>query len=74
MINQASPPEVRLVNQLLMAEYPAETRKLLGDHRDLVTADFIEALSELAQQMAAEGEADMATRLRQIRSQAQLMR
>jgi hypothetical protein len=74
MINQASPPEVRLVNQLLMAEYPAETRKLLGDHRDLVTTDFIEALSELAEQMAAEGEADMATRLRQIRSQAQLMR
>jgi hypothetical protein len=73
MINQASPPEVRLVNQLLMAEYPAETRKLLGEHRDLVTADFIEALSELAEQMAAEGEADMATRLRQIRSQAQLM-
>jgi len=74
MINQASPPEVQLVNQLLMAEYPAETRKLLSESRDLVTVDFIEALSELAEQMEAEGAPDMATRLRQIRSQAQLMR
>jgi hypothetical protein len=74
MINQASPPEVRLVNQLLLAEYPGETRKLLAENRDLVTADFVEALTELAEQMAAEGEADMAARLRQIRSQAQLMR
>lgn len=74
MINQASPPEVRLVNQLLTAEYPGETRKLLGENRQLVTADFIEALDALAEQMEAEGVADMATRLRQIRSQAQLMR
>ncbi len=74
MINQASPPEVQLVNQLLMAEYPAGTRKLLAESRDLVTADFVEALSELAEQMEAEGAPDMAVRLRQIRSQAQLMR
>jgi hypothetical protein len=74
MINHASPPEVQLVNQLLLAEYPGETRKLLAEHRDMVTADFIEALSELAEQMEAEDAPDMATRLRQIRSQAQLMR
>ncbi len=74
IINQASPPEVRLVNELLMAENAAETRKLLAEHRDLITADFIEALSELADQIEAEGEAEMAARLRQIRSQAQLMR
>lgn len=74
MINQSSPPEVQLVNQLLLAEYPAETRKLLAENRDLVTADFIEALSELAEQMEAEGAPDMAVRLRQVRSQAQLMR
>lgn len=74
MINQASPPEVRLVNELLLSEYPGETRKLLAENRALVTADFIDALSELADQMEAEGEPEMATRLRQIRSQAQLMR
>ncbi len=74
MINQASPPEVRLVNQLLLAEYPGETRKLLAENRAVVTAEFIDALNELAGQMEAEGEPDMAARLRQIRSQAQLMR
>lgn len=73
-INQASPPEVRLVNELLLAEYPGETRKLLAESRALVTADFIEALSELADRMEAEGEPEMGARLRQIRSQAQLMR
>jgi hypothetical protein len=74
MINQASPPEVRLVNQLLLAEYPGETRKLLAENRSVVTAEFIDALNELAGQMEAEGEAEMGVRLRQIRSQAQLMR
>lgn len=74
MINQGSPPEVRLINELLLAEYPGETRKLLAENRALVTAEFIEALSELAERLEAEGEAEMATRLRQIRSQAQLMR
>jgi len=74
MITQGAPPEVRLVNDLLQAEYPGETRKLLSENRALVTADFIEALSELAVQMEAEGEAEMAARLRQVRSQAQLMR
>ncbi len=74
MINQGSPPEVRLINELLLAEYPGETRKLLAENRALVTAEFIEALSELAERLEAEDEAEMATRLRQIRSQAQLMR
>lgn len=74
MINQGSPPEVRLINELLLAEYPGETRKLLAENRALVTAEFIEALSELAERLEAEGETEMATRLRQIRSQAQLMR
>lgn len=74
MINSAAPPEVQLVNQLLLAEYPGDTRRILAENRAMITQDFIEALNELAEQMAAEGEADMATRLRQIRSQAQLMR
>jgi hypothetical protein len=74
MINQATPPEVRLINELLLAEYPGETRKLLAESRALVTADFIAALGELAEQMETEGEPELATRLRQIRSQAQLMR
>lgn len=74
MINQGAPPEARLINELLLAEYPGETRKLLAENRALVTAEFIEALSELAERLEAEGEAEMATRLRQIRSQAQLMR
>jgi hypothetical protein len=74
MINQGTPPEVRLINELLLAEYPGETRRLLAENRALVTADFIAALGELAEQMGTEGEADIASRLRQIRSQAQLMR
>ena len=73
VLNQSAPPEVQLINRLLLAEYPGETRKLLAENRELLTPDFIQALNELAGQMAAEGEAEMATRLRQIRSQAQLM-
>lgn len=74
LINAGSPPEVRLLNELLDAEYPSGTRKLLAENRQAITGEFIESLAVLADQMEADGAPDLAKKLRQIRSQAQLMR
>jgi hypothetical protein len=74
LINAGSPPEVRLLNELLDAEYPSGTRKLLAENRPAITPEFVESLAVLADQMEADGAPDLAKKLRQIRSQAQLMR
>ena len=73
LINAGSPPEMRLLNELLDADYPGGTRKLLAENRQSITPDFVESLAALADQMEADGAADLAKKLRQIRSQAQLM-
>ena len=74
LIQEDAPPEVRLINELLNADYPGETRKILSENRTMVTAAFIESLTALADEMDAENSPDLGSRLRQIRSQAQLMR
>ena len=73
LLNINSAPEVALLNELLTAEYPGGTRKILSDNREVVTQEFIDALEELIAQVQSEGGDEVAQRLRQIRSQAQLM-
>ncbi len=73
LINAGSPPEMRLLNELLDADYPGETRKMLAENRQSITPDFVESLAALADQMEADRAPDLAKKLRQIRSQAQLM-
>lgn len=73
IVQADAPPILRLINDLVSAEYPGETRKLLGENRDQINTEFIEALNGLAQEMAEEGDAELAAKIRQVRSQAQLM-
>ncbi|MEZ4767064.1 MAG: CpXC domain-containing protein [Caldilineales bacterium] len=73
LLNISAGPEVELLNELLSAEYPAGTRKILSENREIITSDFIDALEELIAQVSGEGADEVAQRLRQIRSQAQLM-
>lgn len=74
VIQQEAPPEVALVNRLLSASYPRETRQILAENKAMLTDEFLETLDALAQQTEAGGDVQLARRLRQIRSQAQLMR
>lgn len=74
IVEQSAPPEVALINRLLAADYPRQTRQILAENKAMLTDQFMEALDALASQMEANGDAQVARRLRQIRSQAQLMR
>lgn len=76
------PPEMQLINDLLQAEYPEETRELLHENSADITPEFLALLGELANSLA-EGEGqpeeerqealETAKRLRDIRGQAMLL-
>jgi len=72
-IDSTRPPELRLVEELLNAEYPAETQKILTENISLVTPRFLRGLDALVVKMEAQQQDEAARRLRQIRSQAELV-
>ena len=82
MAAEALPPEMQLINDLLQAEYPEETRELLHEYSAEITPEFLALLDELAKSLTAgEGQTEeerqealeTAKRLRDIRGQAQLL-
>jgi len=82
MAAEGLPPEMQLINDLLQAEYPEETRELLHEYSAEITPEFLALLDELAKSLASgEGQAEderqealeTAKRLRDIRGQAQLL-
>lgn len=76
LMQAGAPPEVQFINELVMAPYPDGTRALLQENREVVTPELVDLIGQMAEEMAAEEGADaaeMVKRLRDIRSQAQLM-
>lgn len=69
----AQPPAVQLINDLMQAEYPTETRRLLGERRQEITPEVLEVMEALAQTLAEQGQLEVAKRLRDIRGQAMLV-
>lgn len=76
MFDEAMPPEVRLINQLLSADYPGATRDLLKEHRAELTPEMLELMEQLAEDLSQREDAESAQtakRLRDIRAQAALL-
>jgi hypothetical protein len=76
------PPEMRLINDLLRASYPEETRELLHERQAEITPEFLALLEELAKSLPEREDQDeeerqealeTAKRLRDIRGQAALL-
>jgi hypothetical protein len=70
MIKESQPPEIRFINDLLSAEYPEGTRKMLEENRDLVDEKLLELMSLIGSDFDQRGRAEVAQRLEQIREQA----
>jgi len=68
-LEQQMPPELRLINQLLAAEYPEGTKKLLQEQADQVTEDLVAAMRAIASDLETR-QPRMARRLRDIAEQA----
>jgi hypothetical protein len=73
ILQEDLPPELRFVNDLLVAEYPQETQKLLRERRAKWNAEFPELLSALAEDLETQGRTESAQRLRDIRTQAEAL-
>jgi hypothetical protein len=73
ILQESLPPELRLVNNLLSADYPEGTRKMLEERRQEWDGDFLEILSALAADVEAQGRPEAAQRLKDIRGQAEVL-
>ena len=71
LMEEGLPPELRLINQLLTAEYPQGTERLLRDSHAEWNVDFVQMLDSLAGDLDAQQRRDTAQRLREIRAQAE---
>ena len=73
LIRESQPPMIQFINELLEANYPEETRKLLDERRDQLDERLLELMSIVAEDLARGGRETTAERLRQIRQQATAM-
>ena len=67
------PPEMRLLNQALMAPDDAVARQLLRENRELLTSEFVENMKVLERDMREGGRTDLADRMKSLRGQIALM-
>ncbi len=73
VIRENTPAEFVLIERLLHAQYPDETRQILHDASELVTPRLIEICKTLLSEMADESDPAMRQQLEQVMAQAQLM-
>ena len=71
VLQEDLPPELRLVNDLLAAEYPHETQKLLQDRRTEWNDELPTLLTTLAEDLDAQERRQTAQRLRELREQVE---
>lgn len=73
LLQESTPPEIRFINQLLQVEYPEGTKKVLGENASQVTAELIEVMDFIAEDLKRGGHNKAAQHLSNIRAQAATM-
>ncbi|NJN19596.1 MAG: hypothetical protein HC822_26830 [Oscillochloris sp.] len=73
IIQERLSPEDRFINDLLIAETPQESTKLLRKNVAKITPDLVKRLNELADQESKRGDPEVVTRLRQLAREAGAM-
>lgn len=73
LIEQAAPPEIQLINQLLSVQEEEDALSLLRDNADQVTPQLVEVMDQLIQQLEAAGNPVAAERLEVLRNNATRM-
>jgi hypothetical protein len=70
LIQESQPPEIQFINELLAADYPDGTLALLKDNPEEVTANLLDLMRLLREDLTKSGRADTAQRLSEIEKQA----
>jgi hypothetical protein len=73
LVEESQPPEIRLINRLLTAEYPDETLALLKERSDQVTADLVELMRLVGEDLKGNGRLEAAQRLAKIQEQTEAL-
>jgi len=64
VLEEAMPPQIRLINRLLNAEGEQERRALMEEQDGLITPEFLELMEAMAADLAERGQPEAAERLR----------
>lgn len=72
LIQESQPPEIRLISQLLTADYPDGTREILEAHREQVTPELLEVMKLVAEDLNGDRK-EASERLERVREQAAAM-
>jgi hypothetical protein len=65
-VEQQAPPEVRLINQLLMAESEEEMRQLLDENTELVQPELMEMVGAISAQADESDDEELKSRLERL--------
>jgi len=73
LLQERAPRPIRLINRLLNAQYPRETKRLLEENVEQVDNRFIRALELVIENLSRRGQKRAARHLRGVRDQAWAM-
>lgn len=73
ILREQMPDEMRLLNELIMAEDKGALNQLLRDNRDKLTKEFVASMQEVEAQLREAGRKEIAERLKSVRAQIALM-
>ncbi|HEY3291149.1 MAG TPA: hypothetical protein VGK87_13560 [Anaerolineae bacterium] len=70
IMSERQPPEIQMINALLMAKYPDDTKHLLEEMAKSIDDRFIQVMVQVADQLAQEDRTDLGAKLTQVIVQA----
>jgi hypothetical protein len=73
LIQESQPPQIRLINELLAAEYPQGSLALLEDNRELLNEEFVQIMQMVAEDLQQGKRQELASRLAQVKLQVTAM-
>lgn len=73
LLQERAPQPIRLINQLMKAPYPRETKKLLEENVEQVDNELLRVLEIVIENLNRRGEKKAVRHLREVRDQARAM-
>jgi hypothetical protein len=73
LLQERAPRPIKLINQLLAAQYPRETKKLLEENVEQVDNELVRVMELAIQNLNQGGQKKAARHLREVRDQARAM-
>ncbi len=70
IMSERQPPEIQMINALLMAKYPEESKRMLEEMSKSIDDRFIQVMVQVADQLAQEDRTDLGAKLTQVIVQA----